>query len=74
MKKAYKLVSGNEENWQALANAVREGVDINPPKESISRQEILHLTSHVGSMESGPKEKDRKQIFFHFCFKNFSAP
>ena len=66
MKKAYKLVSGNEENWQALANAVREGVDINPPKESIFRQEIRHLTSHAGDKGLKPKEKDRKQVFFAF--------
>ena len=66
MKKTYKRVSGYEENWQALANAVREGVDINPPKESIFRQEIRHLTSHAGGKGPGPKEKDRKQKFFSF--------
>ena len=66
MRKTLKILSGYKENWQALANAVREGVDINPPKESIFRQEIRHLTSHAGDKGLKPKEKDRKQVFFAF--------
>ena len=66
MRKTLKILSGYKENWQALANAVREDVDIIPPKESIFRQEIRHLTSHADGKGPGPKEKDREQKIFSF--------